>query len=80
MLNTNLLSIFVGVITTIFSSYVFISHNEELLLLPSIQLILGLVTANMLVSGISAFRRMRKRIRPVLYFHDFVYAYCYHSK
>lgn len=60
MLNKILLSIFVGVITTVFSSYAFISHNEELLLLPAIQLILGLATANMIVSGISAFRSRKK--------------------
>ncbi|MFZ3579570.1 hypothetical protein [Virgibacillus sp. DJP39] len=60
MLNKKVLSIIIGVITTLFSSFALITHNDELLLLPSIQLIFGLVTADMLVSGISAFRGKRK--------------------
>ncbi|MFC7320030.1 hypothetical protein [Halobacillus campisalis] len=60
MLNKTILSIFVGVITTLFVSFALITQNDDLLLKPFIQLILGLITANVLVSGISAFHRKSK--------------------
>ena len=60
MLNRKILSIVVGVITTLFVSFALITQNGDLLVTPFLQLILGLVTADVLVSGISAFRRKSK--------------------
>lgn len=59
MLNKRLFSISVGVLTTLFASFALITQNGGLLLLPLIQIIFGLVIANTLVEGISAFRRKR---------------------
>ncbi|TGB04930.1 hypothetical protein [Halobacillus salinus] len=60
MLNRKILSIFVGVVTTLFVSFTLITQNDDLLVTPFIQYIFGLVTANVWVSGISAFRRKKK--------------------
>ncbi|MCT2534827.1 hypothetical protein NC661_04190 [Aquibacillus koreensis] len=62
MLSEKSVSMFIGVITTIFVSFALISQNDGLLLTPLIQLILGYVTAHVLISGISAFLKKRKGI------------------
>ncbi|WP_407271758.1 hypothetical protein [Radiobacillus sp. PE A8.2] len=62
MFNKKTFSIIVGVIATLFSSYALITQNHEFLLLPFVQLILGLVTANSLVDAILAFRRNSTRL------------------
>lgn len=71
-----LFQIMIGVIAILFSSYALITHNVDILLLPSIQFILGLIIATMLVSGVSAFRRKR-RIGFILYFGNYIYVYSY---
>ncbi|MFD2923155.1 hypothetical protein [Halobacillus naozhouensis] len=60
MLKNILFQIIIGVITILFSSYALITHNEDILLLPFIQGILGFIIVVMLACGISAFRRKRK--------------------
>ena len=59
MLKHQLFRIIIGVITILFSSYALITHNINILLLPSVQFIFGLITATTLVSGVSAFREKR---------------------
>ncbi|WP_042221573.1 hypothetical protein [Oceanobacillus manasiensis] len=66
MLTKQTVSIIVGILTMIFSSFALLTHNADLLLLPPIQFILGLVTAGMLVSGITSFRN--KTIGTGLFF------------
>ncbi|MFB4166822.1 hypothetical protein [Virgibacillus sp. JSM 102003] len=62
MLKNILFRIAIGVITILFSSYALITHNEYILLLPSVQLYLGLIAATMLVTGVSALHERRKRL------------------
>lgn len=62
MFSKKIFSIIIGVITTLFASFALIIKNAELLLLPLIQLIMGVVTAITLVDGISSFRWKRNRL------------------
>lgn len=53
-------SAIIGFITALFASFSLITQNGDLLLQPLLQLILGVVTANSLVNGISSFHSKRR--------------------
>ncbi|MFQ3543846.1 hypothetical protein Q7A53_07150 [Halobacillus rhizosphaerae] len=57
-----LFSIIFGTTTALFSSLALMTHNGELLVSPSIQIMLGLATGSTVVNGISAFHKKQKGI------------------
>lgn len=54
--------VFMGIFAVLFLSYILITDNQNLLLSPIVQMIMGLVSATMLVSGIAALRNKSKKI------------------
>lgn len=62
MLKNILFQFAIAVITILFSSYALITHNGDILLLPSVQFCLGLIAATMSVTAVSALRKKRKRL------------------
>ena len=52
----------IGIFSVLFLNYALITDNQDLLLLPIVQMIMGLVSATMLVAGIAAFRNKNKKI------------------
>lgn len=57
-----LYKVVIGIVAVFFLSYALIDGKNDILLLPSMQLIMGLVIATMLVSGVSAFRNKNKKL------------------
>ncbi|WP_430787555.1 hypothetical protein VBD025_16770 [Virgibacillus flavescens] len=75
MLQNNSIKIAIGIITVALTGYPLLTNNQDILLLPAIQGILGFVTATMLLAGVSAFRKKRK-IMALFYTIVTVYLAC----